>query len=204
MAEEAPALKRDSTMAVTAKVSKIIEKRANGENGVKRLPTIWKIELNKFLLFFVSFSGGWSVSWGTWRGTWKCEDKSSAKGNRGERRGFSNQTQKNINHGSHRTGILMITSSKGGWLLSVFLFKRVKCRSLSRLFIFRKVVISLVIKSLEKLDQRRPPWKMRRTRTEMKTKKTRPKTARKKTTLKRTAQTNQLSNAMGQWLWLRR
>ena len=31
MAEEAPALKRDSTMAVTAKVSKIIEKRANGE-----------------------------------------------------------------------------------------------------------------------------------------------------------------------------
>ena len=76
--------------------------------------------------------------------------------------------------------------------------------SLSRLFIFRKVVISLVIKSLEKLDQRRPPWKMRRTRTKMKTKKTRPKTARKKTTLKRTAQTNQLSNAMGQWLWLRR
>ena len=40
MAEEAPALKRDSTMAVTAKVSKIIEKRANGENGVHRLPTI--------------------------------------------------------------------------------------------------------------------------------------------------------------------
>ena len=53
MAEEAPALKRDSTMAVTAKVSKVIEKRANGKNEVKRLR---KIELNKFI--FVSFSGG--------------------------------------------------------------------------------------------------------------------------------------------------
>lgn len=58
MAEEAPALKRDSTMAVTAKVSKIIEKRANGKNGVQRCQQYERSSLISFFYFSCRFQEG--------------------------------------------------------------------------------------------------------------------------------------------------
>lgn len=101
MAEEAPELKRDSTMTVTAKVRERSKAREHRKIFNAKVPC----NAIEWLFLFFFASGRSTISWRARESTRRCKNKGAAKRTRGKRRGrCCEQTKKNFDHGSNRSG----------------------------------------------------------------------------------------------------
>lgn len=198
MAEEVPDLKRDSTMTVTAKVRRKIESARTGKFFGTRYE--WLL-----FLFFIQEGEQFLEEHG------KVHEDAKT---RAQQKDLDENEEEEEDAASKlkRTSTMAATAqvrSRVRKLVSFASFRKFRIQKSMRvdfvpvLYIFRREAISLEMKNAVKRDQRPQHWKMwTRKASKMKAaKKMIKKTRKKMATAKRTAQINQLSNAMGQWLW---